>query len=272
MRRLAAALLGAIALLPVAGTTAAAPPPPGNGVGFELRESRVTPGHPLFDGERKIRLHYGFAAREAIDLEIRVVRVRSGNVVRAYNERGARPGERLKRVWNGLNRRGRAMPDGRYEFRVGPAGERDRFAASFKLHGHVFPVDGPHGTRGAIGEFHAPRSGGRIHEGFDVTGACGTPLLAARGGVVTKAGYDPVLYGNFVLIDAAKSDQDLFYAHMTSPSRAGRGERVKTGEVVGDIGQTGNAASTPCHLHFEIRVGGEPIDPEPALRRWDGYS
>jgi len=257
-------LLAFAALTPAAGAA-----PPGQGVGFDLRDARVTPGHPLFDGEREIKLHYGFAARAPVDLEISVVRARSGNVARVYTERNARPGTRLKRVWNGLNRRGKAMPDGRYEFRVGPAGERGRFAASFRLRGHVFPVDGPHGTRGPIGDFHAPRNGGRIHEGFDITGNCGTPLLAARGGVVAKAGYDPVLYGNFVLIDAAKSKQDLFYAHMTSPSRAGDGDRVRTGEVLGDIGQTGNAAGTPCHLHFEIHVGGEPVDPEPFLRDWD---
>ncbi len=45
-------------------------------------------------------------------------------------------------------------------------------------YGHVFPVQGPHGTRGAIGEFGAPRSGGRTHEGFDVVAACGTELVA----------------------------------------------------------------------------------------------
>ena len=121
----------------------------------------------------------------------------------------------------------------------------------------------------AIGEFGAPRTGGRIHEGFDVTGACGTPLLAARGGVVKRAGYDPVLYGNYVLIDARKSRQDHFYAHMNARPRVGDGERVRTGQGVGEIGRTGNAASTPCHLHFEIRVGGGPIDPEPKLRDWD---
>jgi murein DD-endopeptidase MepM/ murein hydrolase activator NlpD len=38
------------------------------------------------------------------------------------------------------------------------------------------------------------------------------------------------------------------------------------------VGRTGNARSTECHLHFEIRAGGEPIDPEPLLRRWDRYS
>lgn len=246
-----------------------APAASGRDTGFELRDSFVTPGHPLFDGERKIKLRYGFAAERPTDLEISVVRARSGNVIRVYRERDATPGERLERVWNGLTRRGRAAPDGRYEFRVGAAGERGRLAAGFRLRGHAFPVDGPHGTRGATGEFGAPRNGGRVHEGFDVTGACGTPLVAARGGTVEKAGFDPELYGNFVLIDARKSGQDLFYAHLTSPSRAGDGDRIKTGEELGDIGQTGNAASTPCHLHFEIRVGGEPIDPEPALRRWE---
>lgn len=244
----------------------------GDGDGFELRGSRVTPGQPLFDGEREIRLHYGFAAHGPVDLEIAVVRARSGNTVRLYTERAAQPGERLTRIWNGLNRRGRPVPDGGYEFRVGPAGGLRRHAASFALRGHVFPVDGPHGTRGPIGEFHAPRSGGRIHEGFDITGDCGTPLLTARGGVVEKAGYDPALYGNYVLIDAAKSKQDYFYSHMISPSKAGVGERVRTGQQLGEIGLTGNAASTPCHLHFEIRVGGEPVDPEPALQRWDRYS
>ena len=43
---------------------------------------------------------------------------------------------------------------------------------------HVFPVQGPHGTRGAIGEFGAPRDGGRTHEGFDIVAACGTELVA----------------------------------------------------------------------------------------------
>jgi len=263
VRRAFLALLVLPALALVSASVAAPGP------GFELKGTRVTPGQPLFDGERPIKLRYGFAGERALELRIEIVRIRSDTVVRSYTERAAQPGRRLERVWNGLTGRGKSASDGRYEFRVGPVGERTRFAAGFRLRGHVFPVDGPHGTRGAVGEFGAPRNGGRVHEGFDVTGDCGTPLLAARGGVVKAAAFDPVLYGNYVLIDATKSKQDLFYAHLTSPSRAGNGERVRTGEVLGDIGQTGNAASTPCHLHFEIRVGGEPIDPEPELRSWD---
>src|SRR4051794_19833968 len=54
---------------------------------------------------------------------------------------------------------------------------------------HVFPVRGPHGERGPVGEFHAPRSGGRIHEGFDILAACGTELVSAVTGKVREVGY-----------------------------------------------------------------------------------
>jgi murein DD-endopeptidase MepM/ murein hydrolase activator NlpD len=138
-------------------------------------------------------------------------------------------------------------------------------------YGHVFPVQGPHGTRGPIGEFGAPRDGGRTHEGFDITAACGTPLVAVRDGTVLRTGYDPVLYGNYLLIHGEGEERSYFYAHMPKPPLVNKGERVWTGERVGEVGETGNAISVGCHLHFEIHVHGHPIDPEPALRRWDRY-
>ena len=140
------------------------------------------------------------------------------------------------------------------------------------FYGHVFPVQGSHGTRGAIGEFGAPRSGGRTHEGFDIVAACGTELVAVRGGRVRKVGYDPVLYGNYLLIHGEGERRSYFYAHMRQPALVHRGERVFTGEQVGVVGETGNARTVGCHLHFEIHVHGRPINPEPSLRRWDRYS
>ncbi len=136
----------------------------------------------------------------------------------------------------------------------------------------MFPVRGPHGTRGAIGEFGAPRSGGRTHEGFDIVAACGTPLVAVRGGRVRRRGYDPVLYGNYLLIHGEGEHRSYFYAHMPRQAAVRPGERVFAGERVGEVGETGNARTVGCHLHFEIHVDGRPIDPEPALRRWDAYS
>ena len=129
-----------------------------------------------------------------------------------------------------------------------------------------------HGVRGAIGEYHAPRNGGRIHEGFDVTAACGARLIAVRNGKVLQRGFDPVLYGNYLLIHGEGERRSYFYAHLSRPASARRGARVLEGQRVGLVGETGNAAGTGCHLHFEIHVRGVPVDPEPELRRWDHYS
>lgn len=137
---------------------------------------------------------------------------------------------------------------------------------------HVFPARGPHGTRGSIGEFGAPRSGERTHEGFDIVAACGTELVAARGGRVRRAGFDPELYGNYVLIHGAGEHRSYFYAHLRRPAMVEKGQVLWTGERVGAVGETGNARTIGCHLHFEVHVNGRPIDPEPLLRRWDRYS
>lgn len=136
---------------------------------------------------------------------------------------------------------------------------------------HAFPVGGSHWTRGPIGEFGAPRSGGRTHEGFDIVAACGTPLIAVRGGRVLRVGYDPVLYGNYLLIHGGGEGRSYFYAHLPRPAPLDRGDRVWTGQRVGSVGMTGNARTVGCHLHFEIHSQGHPIDPAPLLRRWDHH-
>lgn len=117
-----------------------------------------------------------------------------------------------------------------------------------------------------------PRDGGRTHEGFDIVAACGTELVAVTNGRVLRTGYDPVLYGNYLLIHGEGEDRSYFYAHMPRPALVQKGQTVWTGERVGAVGETGNARTVGCHLHFEIHVHGHPIDPEPSLRRWDRYS
>ena len=87
-----------------------------------------------------------------------------------------------------------------------------------------------------------------------------------------RIGYDPVLYGNYLLIHGEGERRSYFYAHMPQPPPVRRGERVWEGERVGAVGETGNAISVGCHLHFEIHAGGIPVDPAPELRRWDRYS
>ncbi len=90
-------------------------------------------------------------------------------------------------------------------------------------------------------------------------------------GRVLRIGYDPVLYGNYLLIHGQGEDRSYFYAHMVSPAVVRRGERVWAGEHVGRVGMTGNARTVGCHLHFEIHVHGRPIDPLPSLERWERH-
>lgn len=251
------------------GATAAEPVNPG--IGFRLANAKVKPKQAYFDGKRPVSVRYRFRARRTVSLKVLIVRARSGRAVARLRKRDARPGSRLLTRWNGITTRGRAASDGRYEVRIGPVGPGPaRYAGRFRLRGHAFPVQGNHGTRGAIGEFGAPRNGGRTHEGFDITAACGTRLVAARGGRVRRAGYDPRLYGYYVLIAGRKTNESYFYSHMLDPGPLRKGDRVRTGGAVGRVGQTGNAQSTPCHLHFELRRGGQLVDPERALSRWDG--
>lgn len=59
---------------------------------------------------------------------------------------------------------------------------------------------------------------------------------------------------------------------MRRPASVHRGDHMYAGEPVGVVGETGNAITVGCHLHFEIHEHGSPVDPEPALRRWDRFS
>lgn len=246
--------------------------PASAGGGFELTHTVVSPKSALFDAAPTVKLRYRFRAPAERDLEIRVLRKQSGDTVAVFRRRAAPPATLLRRPWNGLNRRGRPAPDGRYEFRVGVRGGRSFFAGRFSLHGYTYPVDGPHGPRGALGSYGAPRTGGRRHEGYDILADCGTRLVAARGGRVTRAAYDRELHGWHVRIAARRSSRDLLYSHLASRPRFERGDRVHTGALLGHVGQTGNADGTPCHLHFEVRENKRHTDPEPLLRRWDRWS
>jgi murein DD-endopeptidase MepM/ murein hydrolase activator NlpD len=74
------------------------------------------------------------------------------------------------------------------------------------------------------------------------------------------------------LIHARGTGRNHRYAHLRKPAIVAPGELVRTGQRIGAVGETGNARTVGCHLHFEIRANGQAIDPEPALRRWDKVS
>jgi murein DD-endopeptidase MepM/ murein hydrolase activator NlpD len=244
--------------------------------GFKLIEGRVRPHKAFLDERGGIRLRYRFEAAERTGTRVEVVRGKDDRVIRSWHKPDQLPYATHARAWDGLEADGDAADDGRYRLRVGAFGGPAFGAGAVRLHGYRFPIRGQHGYGGYLQRFGAPRSGGRTHQGQDVYADCGTPLDAARGGEVQRSDYDARLLGNFIVIDGFKTKADFLYAHMVSRSRFGKGDRVHTGDRIGSVGQTGNARTTPCHLHFEIWPHGwhhgSPIDPLPSLRRWDGWS
>jgi murein DD-endopeptidase MepM/ murein hydrolase activator NlpD len=96
----------------------------------------------------------------------------------------------------------------------------------------------------------------RMHNGLDMDGAMGDPIKAAKGGTVILSGVKGG-YGNTVMIDHGGGMVTL-YAHQSKIGVA-NGESVSAGQVIGYVGSTGQ--STGPHLHFEVRINGQPTDP-----------
>lgn len=97
---------------------------------------------------------------------------------------------------------------------------------------------------------------GRLHAGTDFAAPHGTPIYATADGVVTHAGWSSG-YGRLVKIQH-EFGIETRYAHQ-SKIRVKVGQRVSRGERIGDMGNTGR--STGTHLHYEVRVGGKPVNP-----------
>jgi murein DD-endopeptidase MepM/ murein hydrolase activator NlpD len=125
----------------------------------------------------------------------------------------------------------------------------------------VFPV-AAEGMPAFSNDFGAPRSGGRSHKGNDIVAAAGTPLLAVDDGQVFFGSGDK-LGGNVARLEA---DNGIRYLYTHLQGFAGDERRVRAGEVIGFVGNTGNAITTPPHVHFEVHQNGEVINPFPLLK------
>lgn len=136
----------------------------------------------------------------------------------------------------------------------------------------VFPVYGKHyladGFTGAGSGKLAPGCVGP-HAGDDIFATGGTPILAVTDGTLQQVGTLPCS-GNRLWLKSKRGDR-FFYAHLESfAGIAHNGAKVKAGQVIGFLGNTGQAANRPSHLHFEIHPGGGlAVDPYPFLRAWE---
>ncbi|WPX96973.1 M23 family metallopeptidase [Candidatus Bandiella euplotis] len=102
----------------------------------------------------------------------------------------------------------------------------------------------------------------KMHTGIDYSAKIGTPILAAGDGIIQKVEYNAG-YGRYVTIKH-NGEYSTLYGHMSKvDSRIKRGARVKQGEVIGYVGNSGR--STGAHLHYEIKRYGKPINPSKAV-------
>jgi len=107
---------------------------------------------------------------------------------------------------------------------------------------------------------HPVLGGRRSHKGVDLAGQTGTPVYATADGIVSKAERFGS-YGNYIQIEHGGELQTR-YAHLSGYAIAA-GDRVRKGDLIGFIGSTGR--STGPHLHYEVRIAGEAVNPLPYM-------
>lgn len=192
-----------------------------------------------------------------------------------YEDAKARVGRSLESVVSQLAARessaaiARSLADG---YAVGVALVQSQLAGvevapGILTRGFVFPVAG---RRWFSDTWGAPRMPGtqyaHPHQGTDIFAEEGTPLVACERGVVIRIGTD--LLGGTKLWLVGASGTRYYYAHLSGfAPDLHDGMAVEAGQLVGYVGNTGNARTTPPHLHFQMHPnGGAPVNPYPLLK------
>ena len=115
-------------------------------------------------------------------------------------------------------------------------------------------------VRGKISSYYGNRQGRQFHTGIDIAVSKGTPIKAVADGLVIASGKGLdgfSKYGRIVILDHGNGVRTI-YAH-NSKNNVRLGSCIRAGDVIGEVGNSGNATGT--HLHFEIRIDGGPVNP-----------
>jgi murein DD-endopeptidase MepM/ murein hydrolase activator NlpD len=227
----------------------------------------VTSTKAFVDGERAPTLAYRLNTEAPADVTVSVVRTGSDKTAATIDQGTVAPGEIKTVSW--------ARRAGSFRFVVSATGDGVTASTAqaekpdgFRVYADMFPLQAKH-------EYGDGFGADRGHQGADVFAACDTPIHAARGGVVKFKEFEAAA-GNYVVMDETRSDTDSVYMHLRDPALPEEGDRVRTGEVIGYVGDTGDASE--CHLHFELwsapgwYSGGAAFDPVPSLKAWDKFS
>ncbi len=138
---------------------------------------------------------------------------------------------------------------------------------------YVFPVYGPSSFGDSFGAFRGDVAG-NWHHGDDIFAPLGAPILACADGTVFSVGWNDI-GGNRLWLRDTQGNQ-FYYAHLSAFTPLARnGQTVKAGDVLGFVGNTGDAQGTPTHLHFEVHPASlvfmgydGAVNPTPYLEGW----
>ena len=111
----------------------------------------------------------------------------------------------------------------------------------------------------------AARSQGRSHEGIDIFAARGTPIQSTTQGIVRKVGENTL--GGRVVVVVGPGGAGHYYAHLEDYADITPNDWVNTGDVIGYVGDSGNAKGTPPHVHYGIYINGSAVNPYPLLQK-----
>lgn len=251
--------------------------------GASLETGTSTPRVVFLGAKQLVRFSLRAGNAGGATAAVSLLRQTTGETVASWSV-PAPDGQIVSVDWDGLIA-GQPAPAGRYAFRAQLSAGAQQPAATartslstasaddtrdaFDLYGYMFPVRGAHN----FGQFAAKFGGGRGHQGQDIMARCNTRLVAARGGTVIESRFQSAA-GNFLVIRPDSGGGDQAYMHLVSKSPFVPGDRVYTGQPIGNVGQTGRASG--CHLHFEQWTGeiwrSKPYDPLPDLLAWDQVS
>ena len=111
------------------------------------------------------------------------------------------------------------------------------------------------------------RSQGRSHEGIDIFAARGTPIQATTQGIVSKVGENTL--GGRVVFIIGPGGAGHYYAHLEDYADISPNDWVNVGDIIGYVGDSGNAKGTPPHVHYGIYINGGAVNPYPLLQKPD---
>lgn len=111
----------------------------------------------------------------------------------------------------------------------------------------------------------AARSQGRSHEGIDIFAERGTPIQSTTQGIVNKVGENTL--GGRVVVVVGPGGAGHYYAHLEDYADISANDWVNKGDIIGYVGDSGNAKGTPPHVHYGIYINGSAVNPYPLLQK-----